>query len=701
MSSDAWGIVIGIDFYPYGVARPGIQYHGLSGAVGDANIVESFLAGSPQIPRHHIYKLTSSKSNDASQTIPLESSNCWPTYENIVNAFQAVTQQAKWGDFVYIHYSGHGGRVKTIFGNIKGDENAFDEALVPFNINVAGGRYIRDVEIATLLHAMVAKGLVVTVVLDSCHSGSSTRNEEALQIRSIPEVDNNVLETDRRNLVTPSSEIINTQKRGATTRNNWLVEPQGYTLLAACKGSERAREIRYPDGKFHGIFTYWLMNTLSLGWTDFTYEMLYNRVRARVYCDNPRQTPVLEGEVNRRFLGLNRVLSFHSATVNHVRDLGRVQVGSVVELNAGNAHLIDIGTEFAICAPPTVTNPYPQSELARVRVKRIRGVVCEAEVSSIFTGVTSLIDVGCSAVLLPTGTNSRKRVVKLHTRLEMPGVYQHMALSQLKTCFTDTAAYFIKLQEHIDGPFDIRIAVNDSMEFECSDSTGHLIPNLLSPIKIFEPDAIAKLVRRITHVAKFCNIRDLENPNRLSTLANTLRIEVVRNLSELERQRVLLQQQNQTFPPNIPNPLQNITSVSEVMNGDVILLHIHNLSAFVVNVTVFDLDSCWQVSQILPINGYFVEVDPGKFIPLTLTMVSEPGLWNSVDIIKAFATVHATSFRWLELPVLDEPHRKSNVGPSNELEELCVALTEERRNQVPPMSAWETVQVAIRVNRAG
>jgi hypothetical protein len=276
-----------------------------------------------------------------------------------------------------------------------------------------------------------------------------------------------------------------------------------------------------------------------------------------------------------------------------------------------------------------------------------------------------------------------------------------MALNQLKTCLTDTAAYFVKLQEKVDGPFDIRIAVDDSMEFECSDSTGHLIANLLPSIKIFEPDAITKLVRRITHVAKFCNIRDLENPNRLSTLSNMLRIEVVRNLSELERQRVLIQQQNQTFSQNMPNSLQNITSVLEVIDGDVILLHIHNLSAFVVNVTVFDLDSRWQVSQILPINGYFVEVDPGKFVPLTLSMGAEPGLWNNVDIIKAFATVQATSFRWLELPVLDEPHRKSTVAPSNELEELCVALAEERRNQVPPMSAWETVEVAIRVNRAG
>src|SRR5204862_110936 len=177
MSNSAWGIVIGIDFYPPGTARPDIQYHHLSGAVEDAGLVENFLAGSLQIPKDHIYKLTSSKPSVLSQTVPIEPPNCWPTSENIVFTFQTVTQQATWGDFVYIHYSGHGGRVKTIFGYIKGDENAFDEALAPFNINVPGGRYIRDIEIASLLKAMVDKGLIVTVVLDSCHSGSATRNE--------------------------------------------------------------------------------------------------------------------------------------------------------------------------------------------------------------------------------------------------------------------------------------------------------------------------------------------------------------------------------------------------------------------------------------------------------------------------------------------------------------------------------------------
>jgi hypothetical protein len=59
------------------------------------------------------------------------------------------------GDRVYIHYSGHGGRTRTAFRDLKG-EDGLDEGLVPYNIaHDPDARYVRDIEIAHLLKAMV------------------------------------------------------------------------------------------------------------------------------------------------------------------------------------------------------------------------------------------------------------------------------------------------------------------------------------------------------------------------------------------------------------------------------------------------------------------------------------------------------------------------------------------------------------------
>ena len=87
-----------------------------------------------------------------------------PTYENIVRAFAELTDIAQEGDRVHIHYSGHGGRAVTAYPELK-DQHELDEGLVPTDY-VHSGRYLRDVELATLLKRMTDKGLIVTLVLD-------------------------------------------------------------------------------------------------------------------------------------------------------------------------------------------------------------------------------------------------------------------------------------------------------------------------------------------------------------------------------------------------------------------------------------------------------------------------------------------------------------------------------------------------------
>src|SRR5262249_25090066 len=146
-------------------------YLNLAGCVRDVAHVEEFLRRRLGLTDDRLIKLTST---DGGGVEPREPAQRRPTYENMVNAFKKVTEMASQGDQVYVHYSGHGGRTPTIVPRVKGSK-ALDETLVPIDIGNQSARYLRDVEIARLLKAMVDKGLVVTVVLDSCHSGGTAR----------------------------------------------------------------------------------------------------------------------------------------------------------------------------------------------------------------------------------------------------------------------------------------------------------------------------------------------------------------------------------------------------------------------------------------------------------------------------------------------------------------------------------------------
>src|SRR5947209_5786241 len=119
-------------------------YPSLAGCVRDVEHVEDFLRRRLGLTDAHLVKLTSTD-NGTGQ--PKELPERRPTYENMVNAFQKVTQLASKGDQVYIHYSGHGGRTATVVPKVKGRQG-LDEALVPIDIGNQSARYLRDIEIA-------------------------------------------------------------------------------------------------------------------------------------------------------------------------------------------------------------------------------------------------------------------------------------------------------------------------------------------------------------------------------------------------------------------------------------------------------------------------------------------------------------------------------------------------------------------------
>jgi|SRR5215475_3361071 len=105
---ELFALLIGIDMYqPHRL--PEGSYPSLQGCVRDVYHVEGFLRRLLALHDDHLFKLTSTHTGSAEPPEPPEQR---PTYENIVNAFKRLTDLARAGDQVYIHYSGHGGRTR-------------------------------------------------------------------------------------------------------------------------------------------------------------------------------------------------------------------------------------------------------------------------------------------------------------------------------------------------------------------------------------------------------------------------------------------------------------------------------------------------------------------------------------------------------------------------------------------------------------
>jgi hypothetical protein len=58
-----------------------------------------------------------------------------PTKSNIIAAYKKIISESKAGDAVFLHYSGHGTKIKDLDGD---EDDGFDEALVPVDYKQAG-----------------------------------------------------------------------------------------------------------------------------------------------------------------------------------------------------------------------------------------------------------------------------------------------------------------------------------------------------------------------------------------------------------------------------------------------------------------------------------------------------------------------------------------------------------------------------------
>merc|ERR1711971_985910 len=90
-----------------------------------------------------------------------------PTRDNIMEAYAQIVADSEPGDVVYLHYSGHGGKLRDRNGD---EEDGYDETLIPLDYQTNG--QIRDDDLLRDLVIPMKAGVFVTSIMDCCHSGT-------------------------------------------------------------------------------------------------------------------------------------------------------------------------------------------------------------------------------------------------------------------------------------------------------------------------------------------------------------------------------------------------------------------------------------------------------------------------------------------------------------------------------------------------
>jgi pimeloyl-ACP methyl ester carboxylesterase len=355
MSSVVYALLVGIDRY-----QPPVPP--LSGCVADIEAMHTFLH--ERIPEEN--RRIKILKNDAA------------TYAAVADAFLSHLSQAGQDDVALFYYSGHGSQAPTApeFWDLEPDR--LDETLVCYDSRMPGKYDLADKEMSKLIAELAKKEPHIVVLLDSCHSGSATRNSESIGVRRVPTDDRQ--RPPQSYLVTPAElESLGSSRSVTDAKSGWLRLPRGkHIVLSACQSDEEAKEIPFGD-QTHGVFSYFFLQALQGTTASWTYRDLFARVNALVRATVARQSPLIEAtdfqDLDRPFLG--GAVRPHPAyfTVRHEKEVGWT-------LDGGAIHGIPrpAGEETTdLTVFPAQTDSFEQrsSAIGHARVTKVEPTRCQ------------------------------------------------------------------------------------------------------------------------------------------------------------------------------------------------------------------------------------------------------------------------------------------------------------------------------------
>jgi hypothetical protein len=659
-------ILIGINFYPPECSH---EYSLLKGCVNDVLEMKTHLEKLSACVDIQIFT-ASLTGLDSSR--PVENSQNLPTYNNVVSGLKKITSESSRGDFVYVHFSGHGTAMKPSSGFSNGSTGELALVLLE-GTNGINIRYLYGEDLAGLLRDMVEKELVVTVVLDCCFSGSVMRNDDSVRFLPYDSAVDMAYPPMLRQECSLESQTTPTAYRSASMGPNWLINPDGYTIHAACGPTEKAHEID-PNGKNHGALSYFLIRTFTrYGRVGGKHQDIYTHLCARFLESGSRQVPMLYGNKSLGFFeDANYVL--YSIRIPIVK----TQDGSF-QLEAGKAHGVSEGDRFALCDIGSAQSK-SRSDEDPVTLEVTKARALTSYLKPVDTKPISTLS-GLTAIAL-TCLSLRRFSVCLDLRLSSKNVWA-MALQERRSLNVQCIE---NVEPETSFSFYVMVIAKD--RYEIRDKSKQMILNLPASAYDLEENA-SYLLDIVDHLVMFEMVGTLANSSpaaRAHPFRESFNVQVINPAGKI-------------FHPSCFNPgCSHAECLVEVTNGDAVTLVVQNKEkegGQSLYVHLYSMGADWEIENLL--HAVYERIPPcssnkskhfqkgtngewKKDVKMTVQQeVRNKGYNYCDDTFKVFLTAQPTSFMSLELPEVGKLVKKDAISrgieqDSSPLSEDWVAL---------------------------
>ena len=251
------------------------------------------------------------------------------TKSEVRDGFAWLVDGAKAGDRLVFHFSGHGSYIESA-----NDDETVDELLCLYDMSWENrDSYLLDDELGELT-SRIPKGVRLTVVLDSCYSGTGTRalgpRRPKTQLVAIAETATQMARGERAEMIRNLTSGTAASLRALRTEPEKIVvarfvEPNAkhqlllgsrklhklgrslqraelnHQLISAASDSQTAADA-FIDGEYRGAFSFFFTKSASGRGRHSTTKVIVDDVRRSLHTGGYSQTPQLEGPFAEEFL---------------------------------------------------------------------------------------------------------------------------------------------------------------------------------------------------------------------------------------------------------------------------------------------------------------------------------------------------------------------------------------------------------------
>ena len=589
---------------------------------------------------------------------------------------------------VMFQFSGHGSQVKDVAPN-KDEADGWDETFVTVNSEDKPNKNfdITDDEIYELTKRLGQYTENIVFILDSCHSGSGTRDgaeSRNIEPRQTQPVFVPFSGANARGKIEKKTEKDNDQ-------TDVLPLSENYIVISAAQAGERAGEYRiFADGAklptaYHGRMTYYLLKNLRDAGETTTYRDLMDAVKRDVVSDsNNKQTPQIEGEYLRPvFGGLSKIEdNTIQITINEKKEIfleaGAMQgvvKGTILEIRSKTGEKIGTAKVSKAVGNRAV---FEIIKSDRELTKDDRAVVISQDLSSFRVQV--LLDGDDRAKLTPKDVEMIKKLSDKFAPRKKDEIESH-GIDLASGKWNDRAVRWdiALLKDRFDkvfpdtsraAPVEIGKKENGLSLYEAFPSgetqVFYLAGKDLSPIYGFYVEANKSYTERTLEKAllQLVRLRSVKAiANDKSPLYGKINIKPVRLISPTCKNAVIVADKKET-------PLLKKTETAyKFMVDELFQLEITNTYGKDLYITVLDIGSDGSVKILFPrnldgeMNGFKLAAKTGKRIVPSekcgdgILVITPPAGIETFKVIATTESVPRRNYEFLEMKSLNAKRR--------------------------------------------